>query len=105
MNTINRIRYVKTQDPDVMVAKKILYHPTSGAQYRVQLNMRDLKWQVLDYMSSMVVCEGTATHPHKLKIGVRNALVELGVQLQMETREKRVATATDDSDLDELDIA
>jgi hypothetical protein len=102
MNTINRIRYVKTQDPDVMVAKKILYHPTSGAQYRVQLNMRDLKWQVLDYMSSMVVCEGSATHPHKLKIGVRNALVELGVQLAMETRVKRV---TVDELEDELDIA
>lgn len=82
----NRIRYRKTRQEGVLESVQRFNHPTSGARYKVLLNLTEHKWMVVDDNSDIVAASGLRTHQHKLKIDAKEALMKLGVEFTLESR-------------------
>ncbi len=92
MTTFNRIRYTKTQDPQVLQSKNVYHHPSNGGRYRVNLHLGQGKWLILDDASGTIALTGDEQHPHKLKIAARDALASLGIPFQVENRDRKIKT-------------
>jgi hypothetical protein len=87
-----RIRYSKSQDKRVLNSKNVYHHPSNGARYRVQIDLNSLTWTILDDASNIRVTAGAGKHPHKLKIAAKEALMDLGIPLTPESRDRKVKT-------------
>lgn len=89
---MKRIRYAKTQEKNVLQSKNVYHHPSNGARYRINIDLNSFTWSVVDDVSGRAAVSGSGTHPHKIKTAVRDALVTLGIPLEVETRERLIKT-------------
>lgn len=83
-----RIRYLKTQSPNVLKSTQIYRHPTNGGQYRVVLDLNSKSWSVVDATTNAVAETGTGPSVALVKIAARNALANLGIVLEIESRNR-----------------
>lgn len=81
-----RIRYVNS--PDGGLNSKNVLKSVSGAEYLAYVGADGRSGRVMLATGESVV-EVNATSPHKVKIKLKDALVELGVNFEIEKRVKR----------------
>lgn len=93
---MSRIRYrkFKEESPHLRESVARFSHPTNGARYKIELDLLEHRWQVLDVASGLIAASGLRVHQHKMKIDARTALEALGVVLEIDERAKRKPKVT-----------
>lgn len=89
-----RIRYRENKEalPGVLKSVRCFENPKDGARYRIELNLNDNTWMVIDDIVDALAANGTAKSPHKLKIAAKEALEQLlGESFSKEDRGIRVS--------------
>lgn len=89
-----RIRYQKAGAEGALRSVRRFTHPTNGASYRVLLNLKEHQWMIIDDVSEIVAASGLRVHLHKMKVDVRDALDKLGIDIEVESRAKRLPKKT-----------
>jgi hypothetical protein len=88
-----RIRYVKTNEANVLESVRLFSVTTDGVtkNYRVRFNTGDLSYVIFDINGDVTVASGTGATLAILKKRIKNALTELGYVFSAETRSRDAA--------------
>lgn len=73
-----RIRYV-TLSPNQLQSKRTYSHPTNGANYKIQINLKEIIWEIVETGSNIVAASGKRNVAAYAKIDAKRALVALGI--------------------------
>ena len=86
-----RIKYKGKPTDPIQESAKTVDHPTNGAKYKIVLDNVDFKYKIYDIAAGDMppVKYGHGTSRHKVMIGVKNALEELGFKMEKEPRPNR----------------
>ena len=87
---MERIRYDKTDEENVVISKRLFVSAINGAQYKVYLNTEDKTFTIRNIGSSRVVKTGgeNINNITVLKRRAKSELKKLGVKFEMETRDR-----------------
>lgn len=89
-----RIRYRENKEalPGVLKSVRFFEDTKNGARYRIEINLNDKTWMVIDDVVDAISANGMAKSPHKLKIAAKEALEQLlGESFSKEDRGIRVS--------------
>jgi hypothetical protein len=81
-----RIRYSK--GAGVLKSVKQFQHPTNGGRFSIEINPLDNGYTVKDEIAEIVVASGNAKTLSRAKIAAKEALANLGISFESETRTK-----------------
>lgn len=83
-----RIRYRQQSNDQKLRSVQKYAHPSNGGLFYVVLDPEENTFSIIDDRADVVVVEGSATSPHKVKIAAKKALLKLGITFEPELREK-----------------
>lgn len=86
---MNRIRYAKSDKPEIQTSVKV-YTGADGKEYRAYINSTTLAWGIVDMATQQVVSYGTGKTFVRTKAGAKDGLVALGVVFEKEKRKEEV---------------
>ena len=82
-----RIKYVKVTEMIFKTEGRI--KTFAHGEVDVSFNLEDNSFKITTSSGSIVLAEGKATSPHKVKIKIRQALTKLGIPHSKEVRQPR----------------
>ena len=82
-----RIRYTKTNQDGLLQSAQKFQHPTNGERYKILLNTNEHQWSVIEDNTDIIAASGHQKDLHRMKIEVKKALNQLGVNFSNETRQ------------------
>ena len=86
---MQRIQYIKTKNPDILTNKKPLVS-NKGLAYYIKLDTKELTYEILHVKSSQIIRTGgkSVNNMNVLKRNIKKDLIELGVPLGTEIRDR-----------------
>tara|TARA_R100001086_G_scaffold249746_1_gene190683 strand:- start:1504 stop:1821 length:318 start_codon:yes stop_codon:yes gene_type:complete len=87
---MERIRYDKTDEKNIVVSKRLFISSINGAQYKVYLNIEDKTFTIRNIGSCRIVKTGgdNINNLNVLKRRAKSELKKLGVSFEEETRDR-----------------
>lgn len=93
-----RIRYVKTNNPEVLESVRSFLNRKTNVSYRVVLDLTNKRFRILNAADNAVVMEaGKTRNVAVLKIQAKTALSSLGIDFSEEKRNREVKMSLDNS--------